>query len=861
MAENESQTQDFDWRLTSFEGSRREQLRRWARLPLENILSALEEMTDTSRQLQAMRVPRRFQSSAGHTGKPDAEPVRQSEVRAPGHAYERKSPLHEAALHGCTPEPLMSYLKALGVLRLVSEDSKHGDPGARGFWKDGSFVLRSRLDQNAMEKFFLHVYRPSPIVVPWSGSDFFDVKRGSEINNQKTAPSGPRIVEAFLSCDSKRLSVYREVIERALSTFDAVRIQNKAQIKQASVKAEYIACLRARAPSSLIPWIDAAAILEAEKAHFNALLGSGGGSDGNTHFSDNFMQNLWDALPDFAQQKERGRHKGQTHDADGESPQSRQWLVGALFGDRVEGLVDKRTSSLFDAGAVGGPNATQGMERKSLANPWNFILALEGSLCFAGALGKRMSVSAKSVSSFPFQVRLSTINNNETTNKETAGREIWLPLWVNPAGFVEIAQLLAHGRIELNGKPAVRGVDAARAVASLGIDRGITTFQRYAIVKGRVGGDNYNTAASLGQFDVRAQRQVDLLREIDGWLSGFRSSCQVGGDKEAPARITSALRAVDSTIFDFCRYGGRSHFQGILIALGRAERELMRDGRWAEKNGVRPLHGLSVHWIEASRDASPEFELALAVAGIRSSGDIGPLCTNLEPVHIGLRKDGSTYANWAEKDRAAVWNQSDLTSNLAAVLARRMQEASSHGNTRLPLWSPYTASLDAIAAYLAGQTDDKRLEELLWALVLIDPKKDQAKRRTTRMGGRDAPPLSRLYALLKPLFLPAPVVHRGGQWRYAGRGEDGIAICPEPRVLSLLRAERTDQVVRIATQRLRASGLRPMVTPDENTWVEAQGRRLASALLFPIGSYSLDRLMRSVVRKDSTAVELEGEAA
>ena len=43
MAENESREQDIDWRLTTFEGVRREQLRRWAELPLERIVAALEE--------------------------------------------------------------------------------------------------------------------------------------------------------------------------------------------------------------------------------------------------------------------------------------------------------------------------------------------------------------------------------------------------------------------------------------------------------------------------------------------------------------------------------------------------------------------------------------------------------------------------------------------------------------------------------------------------------------------------------------------------------------------------------------------------------------------------------------------------
>jgi len=51
MRKNEPQTTDFDWRLTSFEGARREQLRRWAQLPLEDILLAIEEMQDISRQL------------------------------------------------------------------------------------------------------------------------------------------------------------------------------------------------------------------------------------------------------------------------------------------------------------------------------------------------------------------------------------------------------------------------------------------------------------------------------------------------------------------------------------------------------------------------------------------------------------------------------------------------------------------------------------------------------------------------------------------------------------------------------------------------------------------------------------------
>ena len=34
----------MDWGLTTWEGARREQMRRWAELPLEELIRALEEM-------------------------------------------------------------------------------------------------------------------------------------------------------------------------------------------------------------------------------------------------------------------------------------------------------------------------------------------------------------------------------------------------------------------------------------------------------------------------------------------------------------------------------------------------------------------------------------------------------------------------------------------------------------------------------------------------------------------------------------------------------------------------------------------------------------------------------------------------
>jgi hypothetical protein len=45
----EPEKPEIDWSLTTFEGARREQMRRWAELPLEQVLAALEEMEALAR--------------------------------------------------------------------------------------------------------------------------------------------------------------------------------------------------------------------------------------------------------------------------------------------------------------------------------------------------------------------------------------------------------------------------------------------------------------------------------------------------------------------------------------------------------------------------------------------------------------------------------------------------------------------------------------------------------------------------------------------------------------------------------------------------------------------------------------------
>lgn len=71
MPENKAQKAGFDWRVTSFEGARREQLRRWAELPLENTLLAIEEMQEVVQLLYHTLTGKRCES-AGCEKTPDS---------------------------------------------------------------------------------------------------------------------------------------------------------------------------------------------------------------------------------------------------------------------------------------------------------------------------------------------------------------------------------------------------------------------------------------------------------------------------------------------------------------------------------------------------------------------------------------------------------------------------------------------------------------------------------------------------------------------------------------------------------------------------------------------------------------------
>jgi CRISPR-associated protein Csx17 len=119
---------------------------------------------------------------------------------------------HTHILEGCRPTPLASYLKALGILRLVAEQK---DAHARGSWHADRFHLRTTLDREALLRFLLEEYRPTPIIAPWNGRAGF--LEGENDGGEGSTRAGAQFVRAYASTAAPRFGYLKQAVEAFFS--------------------------------------------------------------------------------------------------------------------------------------------------------------------------------------------------------------------------------------------------------------------------------------------------------------------------------------------------------------------------------------------------------------------------------------------------------------------------------------------------------------------------------------------------------------------------------------------------------------------------------------------------------------------
>ena len=706
--------------------------------------------------------------------------------------------MHELTLRGCAPEPLAAYLKALGVFRLVSEQA---DTNARARWDGDDFVLTSRLDRAMLIAFFLEQYRPTPIITPWNGgSGFFS----------KDSKAG---IDSITGTSDARFDAYNAAIAEAKAILSELRLTEKPDSKED--KQLLLEMLRARLSDDALEWLDAVAVVTDDGAEYPPLLGTGG-NDGRLDFGNNHMQRIADMLIS-------------------PSRNTKNLLAGSLFGGSITGLNAAGTTGQFFPGRAGGANAGPGFDGRVQINAWDYVLMMEGALLFAAAATRRYETIIGGSLSFPFCVRSSAVGYGSAAFKDatdTRSSELWLPLWNASSSLREIRSMFGEGRARLSGRNAVTGSDFARAVARLGVDRGIREFSRHAFLVRN--GLSY-FAVPIGRWPVEHRKHTELLDRIDAWLVSFRAKAR----KDAPASITRALTAIDRSILEMCRSDDPVSVQEFLLAVADAETALARSRRFTTEAAITPLQRLGSEWVSNADDQSLEFELAASLASL-------DLRTKIAPVHtVGNRTE------WRFDNSHVDWDALDLIDGCIALLdlalrpCRRDDEAQrNQQRAQRNLWK--TASLAAIEAFIDGRLDDARIRALVRALSLCHV--DALPDAEPSVGIQ--PPV--LFAMLGFGIRPAAmhldaVLPRGMTDEKRER-----ALAPRNATTILRRAASGDAVAASSavTRTLRAIGLPSFV--DEIYEPEIRTRRCAAAVLFPIARGEAIRLAESIVKTGST---------
>ncbi len=715
---------------------------------------------------------------------------------------------HQIALPGCSPTPLASYLKALGVFRLVSEQA---DPSVRGYWKNEGFVLSTKLTKEELTEFFLAKYSPTPLIDPWNGGSGFlkEDKTAGFLKVFESSPS-PRLARyqagaaaARALCDDLNTAKQAEVAiknepkslpaaERDAMRKDPVYKARLAEVQRRfkRLKEAFIPECRLKWRGPHLEWLEAAVILGSDLApKYPSLLGSGG-NDGNLDFTDNFRQRFLD-LFDISQPEALPLAN------------TAGLLDHALFGSPVTGTGDYSIGQ-YMPGSAGGANSSNGLDGKANVNPWDFILFMEGTVLFAAAASRRLGATGVSAASAPFAIRAGAVGNPSVSAKEKSARgEQWFPIWDRPATLREIRALFSEGRAQLGRMSVREPVDMARAIARLGVARGISAFERYGYIE-RNGQSNF--AVPLGRWKVVSQPNQSLLSDVETLLR--RLSREAAGER-ATASLSATVRRLNDAVLAVAADGASpARWQDVLIALSGVDALAASLPPVKNKFGIVPR--LRGGWLAAADDGTAEFRLAAAFAsqeGVRR-------------YFLPLNKFGNQLDETGAVN--VVCFGRDFIADAIAFFDRRLVESSKDASRSIPQFAGVFADLGDIGAFLQGDLDTGRILSLSRALMALDFK-DAGRLAAPR---RTEPPED-AFALFRFCLAPR-------HWN--------ADIPVRADIFRRLSARDLVSASRLAASHLRAHGHVPPLH-----LVVGDARILAASLAFPLSSKSRDILSHSLI--------------
>lgn len=334
---------------------------------------------------------------------------------------------------------------------------------------------------------------------------------------------------------------------------------------------------------------------------------------------------------------------------------------------------------------------------------------------------------------------------------------------------------------------------------------------------------------------------VAVLEEIAEWHDQVRREAGSAG-----AGYRAALQNLEKAVYTFAQAPQPERLDALLRSLGRMERSVAQHAggvlRRGDRPRVRPLQGLTRHWVSAQPDAAVRIALALAsIQAAGKRGEVGPIRGHLEPVAC----IGKSWGWGRHDDATVVWGGDSLIGNLCAVLERRVTEARAANLSPAPLSARFGVSAADIAEFLRDDSglNDGRIADLIWAFGgLADSAwATLAKSHATRQAGDEQEPPN-AYTLLKLALLPSEVTPP------RGLGTRSWPRRPQPfesRPIALLHAGRMAEAIELAGRRLRVEGLPPLAT---DFLYAGSAARLEAALLIPVCGEAIGHLEQRVLQ-------------
>lgn len=775
-------------------------------------------------------------------------------------------------LKGCSPVPLASYLKALGILRIVGEQA---DSQARGWWEGEYFRLLTKLSREELEAFFLTKYEPTPLLSPWNkGCGFFKAnapglcplenstaprfKRFRDgvvaarqlLNEISRADAAIRAIKArtkttkkgFQSVEQRQLLEKDETYRRVLQQLEE---RLKEQLKEPNPAPQKVAETKADLETieSLTRPAEPPAKREAESLKtstgYKRLLAA----------ADRCFNSLKAALIPDCRRLWRGPHA--------------EWLSAALVLDEAgtanwpallgtggnDGNLDftnnfmQQLGTLFELASEDATPKTA--SRELLANalwmePANKLTSAAVGQYQPGSAGGANSSTGYAggglVSPWDFVLMLegSILFTARATRRldPNAFSRASAPFAVRPhaVGFATPgSENTQRGEqwVPLWGQPAtLREIAATFGEARVQLGRqpanrpldmarsicrlGAARGVECFVRYGYLERNGQSTlAVPLGRVRVRHQPRAYLIDDLAGWMERIQRRSR---DKNAPARMVHAERRLADAAFAALTHDNApDRWQAVLLAAGEIE-SLQATGAAIEAGPIPPLRP---DWVAAAADGGAEVRLALALgsaaAGYTREGrPIDSVRHHWLP--LGREK---RLAN----DPRVVMSGRDPIRDLAATVERRLIEAGMKGQrrSRLVPAAGCGARLDDLARFLAGTLDLEKLLGLARAFMAV--KWGEWSRECYPRSAISGETPDECWLTVRLACLPWPLT----------RDKD---IPADQRIVRLLISGDSERAIEIARTRLRSVGVRlPMqagVTDMESA------RRWAAALAFPI---------------------------